>query len=233
MLQAMRSSIRPKHINQASFDTVMGELCEICWREKDRYRRKRMVRFEEFLAQLHCICPPFPNIAIRKIAYNPPKPNLVQFWNLDGFDPNKILPQSVCYLLKEETDVACVHVKNPLQQPSEKDNVVDLENLCTYVGLPSSTLYKIADILNLDVISYDYSSYGISTGKLSEKHHYRSIQLLYNFMSNKLGIDDQRIIIRGKSLGTIPFVQFLPTVNCNFVILQSSILSDYRCVFPN
>ncbi|KRZ61210.1 Alpha/beta hydrolase domain-containing protein 17C [Trichinella nativa] len=157
----------------------------------------------------------------------------MKFWTLDGFDPNKILPQSVCYLLKEETAVACVHVKNPLQQPSQKNNVVDLENLCTYVGLPSSTLYKIADILNLVVISYDYSSYGISTGKLSEKHHYRSIQLLYNFMSNKLGIDDQRIIIWGKSLGTVPSVQFLPTVNCNFVILQSSILSDYRCVFPN
>ncbi|KRX49335.1 Alpha/beta hydrolase domain-containing protein 17C [Trichinella murrelli] len=130
----------------------------------------------------------------------------MKFWTLDGFDPNKILLQSVCYLLKEETDVACVHVKNPLQQPSQKDNVVDLENLCTYVGLPSSTLYKIADILNLDVISYDYSSYGISTGKLSEKHHYRSIQLLYNFMSNKLGIDDQRIIIWGKSLGTVSSV---------------------------
>ncbi|KRX68505.1 hypothetical protein T09_14299 [Trichinella sp. T9] len=38
-----------------------------------------MVRFEEFLAQLHCICPPFPNIVIRKIAYNPPKPNLYNF----------------------------------------------------------------------------------------------------------------------------------------------------------
>ncbi|XP_003376455.1 abhydrolase domain-containing protein FAM108C1 [Trichinella spiralis] len=112
-------------------------------------------------------------------------PALMKFWTLDGFDPNKILSQS--------------------------DNVVDLENLCTYVGLLSSTLYKIADILSLDVISYDYPSYGFSTGKLSEKHHYRSIQLVYNFMSNKLGIDDQRIIIWGQSLGTVPSVQFLPT----------------------
>ncbi|OUC40994.1 hypothetical protein D917_00527 [Trichinella nativa] len=44
----------------------------------------------------------------------------MKFWTLDGFDPNKILPQSVCYLLKEETAVACVHVKNPLQQPLQK-----------------------------------------------------------------------------------------------------------------
>ncbi|KAL1232626.1 Alpha/beta hydrolase domain-containing protein [Trichinella spiralis] len=120
-----------------------------------------MVWFEEFLAQLHCICPPFLNIAIRKIAYNPPKPNLYNFEQMRG--------------------------------------------------LLSSTLYKIADILSLDVISYDYPSYGFSTGKLSEKHHYRSIQLVYNFMSNKLGIDDQRIIIWGQSLGTVPSVQFLPT----------------------
>ncbi|KRZ18694.1 Alpha/beta hydrolase domain-containing protein 17C, partial [Trichinella zimbabwensis] len=95
------------------------------------------------------------------------------------------------------------------------DNAVDL----------GTTLYNIAETLSLDVISYDYPSYGLSTGKLSEKHIYRSIQLVYNFMSNKLGIDGQKIIIWGKSLGTVPSIQFSPTVNCNCMILQSSFLS--------
>ncbi|KRZ78988.1 Alpha/beta hydrolase domain-containing protein 17C [Trichinella papuae] len=118
-------------------------------------------------------------------------PALLKIWTLQGIDTNEMLLQSVCYLLKEETDVAC-------------DNAVDF-------GMVITTLYNIAETLSLDVISYDYPSYGLSTGKLSEKHLYRSIQLVYNFMSNKLGIDGQKIIIWEKSLGTVPSIQFSPT----------------------
>ncbi|KAL1239199.1 Alpha/beta hydrolase domain-containing protein 17C [Trichinella pseudospiralis] len=236
----------------------LDELLDICLGERDKYGRKIncfMLRLKIFLKQLYFVCPPFPNCVIRKIAFYPPKSSLYNFeevesqegkemyrmnvcpalrkiWTLQGFDADKVLSQTVCYLLKEETDIACVHVKNPGKQPSRKvilyshDNAVDL-------GMVLTTLYNIAETLNLDVISYDYPSYGLSTGKLSEKHLYRSIQCVYNFMSNKLGIDDQKIIIWGKSLGTVPSIQFSPSVNCNCLILQSSILSAYRCVIRN
>ena len=59
---------------------------------------------------------------------------------------------------------------------------------------------------HLSSCSYDYSGYGVSTGKPSEKNIYADIDCAWNTLRNKYGITPERIILDGQSIGTVPTV---------------------------
>jgi uncharacterized protein len=55
--------------------------------------------------------------------------------------------------------------------------------------------------LGLNVLVFDYSGYGKSTGKVSEENCYQDAQAAYNYLKDTLHISPNNIILFGHSLG--------------------------------
>ncbi|KAK5965297.1 Phospholipase/carboxylesterase [Trichostrongylus colubriformis] len=58
----------------------------------------------------------------------------------------------------------------------------------------------MAELLGTDVYAFDYSGYGLSTGKPSEKNIYADIRAVYDFVLQTR--NDKKIVLLGYSLGT-------------------------------
>ena len=55
--------------------------------------------------------------------------------------------------------------------------------------------------LQCNIISYDYSGYGVSQGKPSEKNMYADIEATYKSIKQRYHIPNSRIILYGQSIG--------------------------------
>jgi abhydrolase domain-containing protein 17 len=55
--------------------------------------------------------------------------------------------------------------------------------------------------LHCNIISYDYSGYGISQGRPSEKNMYADIEATYKSLKQRYQIPDSKIILYGQSIG--------------------------------
>uniref|UniRef100_A0A8C9G0R3 Alpha/beta hydrolase domain-containing protein 17C n=1 Tax=Pavo cristatus TaxID=9049 RepID=A0A8C9G0R3_PAVCR len=98
-------------------------------------------------------------------------------------------------------------------------NAVDLGQMCSfYIGLGSR--------INCNVFSYDYSGYGVSTGKPSEKN-------LDICFLRRYGVSPENIILYGQSIGTVPTVDLASRYECAAVILHSPLMSGLRVAFPD
>jgi pimeloyl-ACP methyl ester carboxylesterase len=53
-----------------------------------------------------------------------------------------------------------------------------------------------------DIVAFDYSGYGLSEGKSSEKAAYADVDAVFNYMISNMGIPREKIIIVGRSLGS-------------------------------
>ncbi len=57
--------------------------------------------------------------------------------------------------------------------------------------------------LQCNIFSYDYSGYGASQGKASEKNMYADIEATYNSIKQRYHIPETKIILYGQSIGKI------------------------------
>merc|ERR1712115_232698 len=104
-------------------------------------------------------------------------------------------------------------------------NAVDLGQMSSfYLGLGSR--------INCNIFSYDYSGYGVSGGKPSEKNLYADIEAAWHAMRTKLGISPENIILYGQSIGTVPTVDLASRFEVGAVILHSPLMSGMRVAFP-
>ena len=55
--------------------------------------------------------------------------------------------------------------------------------------------------LQCNIVSYDYSGYGASQGKASEKNMYADIEAAYQSMKQRYNLAESRIILYGQSIG--------------------------------
>ncbi|XP_063781881.1 alpha/beta hydrolase domain-containing protein 17C isoform X2 [Pseudophryne corroboree] len=105
-------------------------------------------------------------------------------------------------------------------------NAVDLGQMCSfYIGLGSR--------INCNVFSYDYSGYGVSSGKPSEKNLYADIEAAWHALRTRYAINPENIILYGQSIGTVPTVDLASRYECAAVILHSPLMSGLRVAFPD
>lgn len=128
-------------------------------------------------------------------------------------------------------------------------NAVDLGQMSSfYLGLGTR--------INCNIFSYDYSGYGASTGKPSEKNLYADINTAWTSMRTKFGISPDKIILYGQSIGTVPTVDLasryevgavseyrsfillllskkLTKLDFHLTVLHSPLMSGLRVAFPN
>ena len=96
------------------------------------------------------------------------------------------------------------------------------------IGLMRNHLLDMHCECNVNIFAYEYTGYGLSTGKASIKNSYADIEAAYNYLVNKLGILPHKIIPYGQSLGTAVSVH----LGCNYpvagIILHSPLMSGLR-----
>ncbi|MBV96415.1 Protein ABHD17A, partial [Eschrichtius robustus] len=102
-------------------------------------------------------------------------------------------------------------------------NAVDLGQMSSfYIGLGTR--------LNCNIFSYDYSGYGVSSGKPSEKNLYADIDAAWQALRTRYGISPDSIVLYGQSIGTVPTVDLASRYECAAVVLHSPLTSGMRHV---
>ncbi|KAF6171249.1 hypothetical protein GIB67_036917 [Kingdonia uniflora] len=87
--------------------------------------------------------------------------------------------------------------------------------------------------LRVNIMSYDYSGYGASTGKPTEFNTYYDIESVYNCLKREYGVKQEDVILYGQSVGSGPTLHLaarLPRLRA--VVLHSAILSGIRVLYP-
>ncbi|KAE8690240.1 Cellulose synthase-like D3 [Hibiscus syriacus] len=82
--------------------------------------------------------------------------------------------------------------------------------------------------LRVNLMGYDYSGYGASTGKPSESNTYADIEAVYQFLQTEYGISQEDLILYGQSIGSGPTLHLAAKLpRLRGVVLHSGILSAF------
>ncbi|KAJ6371161.1 hypothetical protein OIU77_001629, partial [Salix suchowensis] len=87
--------------------------------------------------------------------------------------------------------------------------------------------------LRVNLMGYDYSGYGKSTGKPTEQNTYADIEAAYRCLEEKYGVKEEDVILYGQSVGSGPTLDLatrLPKLRA--VVLHSPIASGLRVMYP-
>ncbi|XP_044466188.1 alpha/beta hydrolase domain-containing protein 17B-like [Mangifera indica] len=83
--------------------------------------------------------------------------------------------------------------------------------------------------LRVNLMGYDYSGYGASTGKPSESNTYADIEAVYQCLQTEYGISQEDLILYGQSVGSGPTLHLASKLpRLRGVVLHSGILSGLR-----
>ncbi|KAI4380503.1 hypothetical protein MLD38_006686 [Melastoma candidum] len=87
--------------------------------------------------------------------------------------------------------------------------------------------------LRVNIMSYDYSGYGASSGKPSEFNTYYDIEAVYNCLEGEHNIKPEDLILYGQSVGSGPTLHLASRLpKLRGVVLHSAILSGIRVLYP-
>ncbi|XP_058103997.1 uncharacterized protein LOC131247988 [Magnolia sinica] len=83
--------------------------------------------------------------------------------------------------------------------------------------------------LRVNLMGYDYSGYGASTGKPSESNTYADIEAVYQRLETEYGVSQEDLILYGQSVGSGPTLHLAARLpRLRGVVLHSAILSGLR-----
>ncbi|KAL2751679.1 abhydrolase domain-containing protein [Vespula maculifrons] len=196
-------------------------------------------------SELCCLfcCPPCPSRIAAKLAFLPPEPTYT-FIEDEGSSKFTIsLSERAEWQYNERelesvegfyartsrgNRIACVFVRCSATARFtllfSHGNAVDLGQMSSvYLGLGSR--------INCNIFSYDYSGYGLSNGKPSEKNLYADIDAAWHALRTRYGISPENIILYGQSIGTVPTVDLATRYEVGAVVLHSPLMSGMRVAF--
>ncbi|XP_056109430.1 abhydrolase domain containing 17A, depalmitoylase a [Rhinichthys klamathensis goyatoka] len=126
--------------------------------------------------------------------------------------------------------VGCMYIRCA---PSARYTVLFSHGNAVDLGQMSSFYIGLGTRINCNIFSYDYSGYGVSTGKPSEKNLYADIDAAWHALRSRYGISPENIILYGQSIGTVPTVDLASRYECAAVVLHSPLTSGMRVAFPD
>ncbi|KAK4265344.1 hypothetical protein QN277_026408 [Acacia crassicarpa] len=86
--------------------------------------------------------------------------------------------------------------------------------------------------LRVNIMGYDYSGYGASTGKATEFNTYDDIEAVYKCLKCDYGIRQEDLILYGQSVGSGPTLHMASKLQrFRAVVLHSAILSGIRVLY--
>lgn len=93
------------------------------------------------------------------------------------------------------------------------------------MGILIGSIYRVARRTKCAVIMYDYSGYGLSSGKPSERNIYADIETIIQYLVRQKQIDSKSIILYGESIGSVPSIYMASQMSVGGVILQAPLTS--------
>ncbi|KAJ6220903.1 hypothetical protein RDWZM_006715 [Blomia tropicalis] len=200
------------------------------------------------LSELCCLfcCPPCPARIAAKLAFLPPEPTYS--FNVDSTTPSKLSLKlsdradwqynqreldsfEVFYAQSSRgNQIACMHIR---ATATPKYTILFSHGNAVDLGQMSSFYLGLGTRINCNIFSYDYSGYGASGGKPSEKNLYADINAAWQSLRNKYGLSPDKIILYGQSIGTVPTVDLASRYEVGAVVLHSPLMSGMRVAFPN
>lgn len=195
------------------------------------------------MCYLFC-CPPLPSRIAAKLAFLPPEPTYLFEDEADGSHSLHLTERAEWQYTHRELEgievfrtrtrrgntIACMYVKNT-ENPQytilfTHGNAVDLGQMSSFfVGLGSR--------INCNVFSFDYSGYGISTGRPSEKNIYADVEAAWRELRQRYNVTPNKVILYGQSIGTVATIDLATRFEVAGVILHSPLMSGMRVAFPD
>lgn len=201
------------------------------------------------LLKLLCLPPCFPRNVIEHVAFQPPPPT----YTVEPIGEDT--PYYKCHI----NFIRSLYFRvPPLQFRSIKcsyaTTVVSTKICCMYYGVTNPTtkttiLYShgnasdlgttiglcvwLARSLHCNILTYDYSGYGRSTGKPSERKMYADIEAAFDLLLKEFNCSPGDVILMGQSLGSAPTVHLASKVLVKGVIIQSGFASALNIVFTH
>ncbi|KZV21021.1 alpha/beta hydrolase domain-containing protein 17B [Dorcoceras hygrometricum] len=130
---------------------------------------------------------------------------------------------------KRGTEIVALYVKNPTAKLTllySHGNAADL-------GQMYDLFSELSIHLRVNLMGYDYSGYGQSTGKPSEQNTYADIEAAYGCLQETYGVKEEDIILYGQSVGSGPTLDLASRLSrLRAVVLHSAILSGLRVMYP-
>ena len=195
------------------------------------------------ICYLFC-CPPLPSRIAAKLAFLPPEPTYYFDEEPDGTQSLHLTERAEWQYTHRELEgievfrtrtrrgnnIACMYVKNT-ENPQytilfTHGNAVDLGQMASFfVGLGSR--------INCNVFSFDYSGYGISSGRPTEKNVYADVEAAWSELKKRYNVAPNKIILYGQSIGTVAAIDLATRFEVAGVILHSPLMSGMRVAFPD
>ncbi|KAL8161433.1 hypothetical protein V2J09_012922 [Rumex salicifolius] len=130
-------------------------------------------------------------------------------------------------LTRKGNEIIAVFIKNP----SASLTVLFSHGNAADLGQMLNIFLELSVSLGVNLMGYDYSGYGQSSGKPSEQDTYADIEAAYDSLVEKYGLKEEDIILYGQSVGSGPTLELATKLsNLRAVILHSAILSGLRVV---
>ncbi|KAE8681285.1 glucosyltransferase like family protein [Hibiscus syriacus] len=135
-------------------------------------------------------------------------------------------------LLKLRTSKGNEIVAMYVNNPSASLTVLYSHGNAADIGQMYHTFTELSVHLNVNLLGYDYSGYGQSTGKPSEQDTYADIEAAYKCLE-MYGVKQEDTILYGQSVGSGPALELaIRLPHLRGVILHSPILSGLRVMYP-
>ncbi|KAK4426106.1 Alpha/beta hydrolase domain-containing protein 17C [Sesamum alatum] len=126
------------------------------------------------------------------------------------------------------TEIVAMYVRHPMASSTllySHGNAADL-------GQMYELFIELSIHLRVNLLGYDYSGYGQSSGKPSEQNTYADIEAAFKCLEENYGTKQEDVILYGQSVGSGPTLDLatrLPRLRA--VVLHSPILSGVRVMY--
>lgn len=131
---------------------------------------------------------------------------------------------------KRGNKIACLHIKSRKKNP--KYTLLFSHGNAADLGMLTGFYCRLVQHLNVNLFSYDYSGYGRSSGKATEKNIYSDIEAAWHALLKRYDLKAENVILYGQSIGTACAVDLAVKFESAGIILHSPLMSGIRLLFP-
>lgn len=188
-------------------------------------------------------CPPCPSKIAAKLAFLPPEPTYTVTKHDDGkftlhlteraewqFGQKELDTVEVFKIKsKQGNNICCMYVKT---SPGARFTLLFSHGNAVDLGQMASFYIGLGQRINCNILSYDYSGYGASSGSPSESNLYGEIEAVWKAARSKYGLTPENIVLYGQSIGNVPIIDLASRYECAAVILHAPLTSGIRIAFP-
>ena len=148
--------------------------------------------------------------------------------------PTAFTQDEFTHFFKTEDHETVYAVYHPVEQQRfvvlySHGNAVDLANSPYWIDMLNKNGYG--------AFVYDYPGYGLSSGQPSENNTYQAVEAAYQYLTQKLNIAPEHIIVFGRSLGCAPSIYLATKHKVAKLIIEAPFLSAFtvmthKKIFP-